>query len=245
MPLNSGSGVTHPRLPCTGKCPHDSAVTHRRVLWPPRPCTDTHRRSRVPPAPASGSTQPGPRPTLSRPGGPCPGGRPSASLAFRGSFPGFSPAQPTGVLNPSRPPAVRGPASTHVLGTTPLFLHGAGRKMGAGLGRARGGCRARVGARPRRQTYAAALVREVADAFLWADRQLHRNDPARLLKAKQVETEVAERKMYFRQRAMTQEGTSGLRHNLSNRVTRNARNATDPTPVCPASTAQLCSAQAV
>lgn len=47
------------------------------------------------------------------------------------------------------------------------------------------------------QTYAAALVREVADAFLRADRQLHRNDPARLLKVKQVETEVTERKKYF------------------------------------------------
>lgn len=82
-----------------------------------------------------------------------------------------------------------------------LFLHGA--RQGVGVGH--GGRKASLA-----HTYAAALVREVADAFLRADRQLHRNDPARLLKAKQVKTEVPEGKTYLRQRAMMREGTSGL-----------------------------------
>lgn len=133
--LNSGSGGDSASASLHRKTSLDSAVTHRCVL-PTFARMPTGGPTCALPWPL-GSGQHSPRPTLHRSGGLRPRGAPFHLPGPSWFLSWLLPCTVQGVLNPL-PPAVRGPANTHVLGAMPPFLHGARREVGVGHGQARG-----------------------------------------------------------------------------------------------------------
>lgn len=139
--LNSGSGGDSASASLHRKTSLDSAVTHRRVLWPPRLRTDAHRRSHVRPALASGQRA----------------ARPEAHSA-----PVKWPTAPWGALPPPRPFAVpflasplHSPRSPEPLAPSCAWPsehpHPWRDVTFSTRSRARGGCRAWAGARRHRR----------------------------------------------------------------------------------------------